>query len=559
MNKNKIKKVLFVITIIAIILIKILLTSNLQINGKYNAKYDDALMVRLANNIIEGKWLGEYNCLTLIKGVVTPIFIAVSYFLHIPFLIAQELLYIGACLLFTIIIKKKIPNKIGLIVIFTILVFSPITYSTNITRVYRDGIYTSFVLYLIALTYGIFLNKKEPAKKLVKYFIALGIVIGLIYNTREETIWILPFILISSIITIVFIIKLKDISQKRLKISLYLIPILIVCTINISIATVNYKYYGVFTLNQYWGKEFKEAYGALTRVIPKKRIKRVPVTRDTMAKLYKISPKFKELEDYLEGPGYVWAQEGDISFGEIQGGWLHWAIMRAVESKGYYENAQTANKYYKELANEINTAIDEGKIYGLPYKRVSNTTVTTFEDIPKILKRLIKVIKFQYKMNKIETRASVYKKSNEDIKRTFENVTRNKMITAESYEKDNEKLALSILDKIDEIYTFINPYIFKLSIITYVIIMILFFIRPKKLYEEFLILSGLLCIYLCRTTIIAYTVEQMYTDALNTMYLSSIYAVQYLFGILGILFTSKILIEFIHKLKGLYKTEINYK
>ena len=83
-------------------------------------------------------------------------------------------------------------------------------------------------------------------------------------------------------------------------------------SINI-ICIINYKYYGVYTLNQYWGKAFKSAYGALTRVLPEEEKERVAVTNETLQILYELSPKLAELQSIFEGPETeVWRQCGEI-------------------------------------------------------------------------------------------------------------------------------------------------------------------------------------------------------------------------------------------------------
>ena len=73
-NKNK-----FTIFLIIVLIIKLIIVQVQPLNAQYAMKYDDQLMVEIAENIVNGKWLGEYNSKTLIKGVFTPLFIS---FLH---------------------------------------------------------------------------------------------------------------------------------------------------------------------------------------------------------------------------------------------------------------------------------------------------------------------------------------------------------------------------------------------------------------------------------------------------------------------------------------------
>ena len=394
-SKEKIAITLFlIITIIAKIwLIKVQPVRYLPTN-----KYDDGLMVNMANNLLQGKWLGEYNCLTLVKGIFTPLFIAITKIIGIPFLIGQDLFYDISCIFVIYVVGKILKNKKLLGIIYICLIFNPITYSAELCRVYRDGIYSGLTMFLIGFAYIIFLNRRENIQKQIKYFVGLGITLSSLYLCREETIWLLPFVLMSTIITMIFIAKDKNINNTKKRLLLYLIPIGIVIVNNLLVCTINYKNYGVFELNQYWSKEFKSAYGALTRIKPKETYSRVPVSQETMKRIYEISPKFKELEKYLSGEeGKRWSKCGDSQYGEIQGGWLHWALIRAVEEQGYYKDAKTANKYYQELADEINNAIDNGKIEGYQEKRVSIVPKFSYKEILETFIKSEKAIKFGIK------------------------------------------------------------------------------------------------------------------------------------------------------------------
>ena len=164
---NKKDVILLIISIIAIVIFFALISVQ-PLNAKVGAIYDDNLMIYLADNIIQGKWLGEYSNMTLIKGVFTPIFIAMLYFLKIPFLTGQMIFYLLAIICFVLIIKRIVKNKYILLVMFLYLLYNPIMYSTELCRVYRDGIYTSLIIFLISSIIGIFLERKENCFKLLK-------------------------------------------------------------------------------------------------------------------------------------------------------------------------------------------------------------------------------------------------------------------------------------------------------------------------------------------------------------------------------------------------------
>ena len=118
---EKIKKYRLILILILLLIIKLIIVQVQPIASKYTMIYDDQLMVEQANNIVSGNWLGEYNSRTLTKGVFTPLFIALMYILHIPFLMGKEIFYGIACIVFTIIISKRIRSKAVLISIYAVI------------------------------------------------------------------------------------------------------------------------------------------------------------------------------------------------------------------------------------------------------------------------------------------------------------------------------------------------------------------------------------------------------------------------------------------------------
>ena len=532
---EKTKKYGLLIFLILLLILKILIVQVQPTTAQYSMLYDDQLMIEQANSIISGNWLGEYNSKTLTKGVFTPLFIALTYILNIPFLIGKEIFYGIACIVFTLIIRKKIKSKIALIIIYLVILINPVEYSVQLCRVYRDGIYASLILFLSAFLIGIFLNRKEKATKQIKYFVGAGIAFSAAYLCREETIWLAPFILIITAVTIIP-------NYLNKKIILYVIPIIItIISINI-VCLLNYKYYGVYTLNQYWGKAFQSAYGALLRVKPEEEKQRVPITHETMKRLYEVSPKFAELKDFLEGEeGDDWRDIGIRIEGELTGAYVQWALMDAVETLGYYETAQKAEQYYTELADEINQLCDNGVLESRTNKIISNSCYFDLKDIIQTIFKMPEIIKYQYSLEDITM--MVINPGEiiglEDKKEIFEKMTNQPVVTMGHYFQENNKIRIQIIEQVEKIYEYINPYLFYISIIVAIIFVLSNIKRLKEIYEELIILIALASLYASRIFIITFTKEMMFEEALNTSYLACIYDIQYLFGVIAIIFLIK--------------------
>ena len=62
------------------------LVYNLPIMAGPKGIHDDWIMVHMADALRGGRWLGEYNDLTLTKGMFFPFYLAVLNFLHLSYL-----------------------------------------------------------------------------------------------------------------------------------------------------------------------------------------------------------------------------------------------------------------------------------------------------------------------------------------------------------------------------------------------------------------------------------------------------------------------------------------
>lgn len=76
------------------------------------------------------------------------------------------------------------------------------------------GIYTCLILFFIAFSFQIFFNYKNKLSKLITYSIAFGITFAAIYLCREETSWLLPYLVVAICIILGFIIKDKECKNK---------------------------------------------------------------------------------------------------------------------------------------------------------------------------------------------------------------------------------------------------------------------------------------------------------------------------------------------------------
>ncbi|MFZ1493880.1 MAG: hypothetical protein WAU60_10780 [Candidatus Competibacter denitrificans] len=353
------------IVIILFILTKLWLVSDQGLVAFAHAAHDDLLFVRLANYLIQLEWLGPYDNLTLIKGPFYPLWIATTFLIGIPLLLSQHLLYIAACLITERALQSLFIEKPWRIIIFIFLLFNPVTFTWEMTRVLRESLYPGLTLLIVASTILLFTHRHRPTSQSVGWALVCGLSIAAFWLTREEGIWILPFLL--PIILWIIVTALFTKPRNWYTVLIVAIPVLIPLLAIQAVSMINLAYYGIFTTVELKTPELKAAYGALTRVRPVEHKSQVPVTKDTRLRIYQVSPAFSELRPYFEKEGF-WTVEtilkdNNPSYSkEIKGGWFIWALRDAVAEAGYFKSGAQAAQFFQRLADEVNAACQAQKL-----------------------------------------------------------------------------------------------------------------------------------------------------------------------------------------------------
>ena len=127
-----IKKYKFIIIIIVITLIRFLMSYNLPSLYFINLTYDDMLMINQTNSLLTGNYLGNYASLTLVKGIFYPLFFMIIRFFNFNYSGVLTIFYIISCIFFVNSLKYFIKSKKVLLLVYIVLLFNPISYSSEI-------------------------------------------------------------------------------------------------------------------------------------------------------------------------------------------------------------------------------------------------------------------------------------------------------------------------------------------------------------------------------------------------------------------------------------------
>ena len=191
----------FLLFAIFFLIIKIILMKDVTIYAITTAFADDQLMVHIAEKLLRLNWLGGYNHYTLAKGCFFPFFLAVGKFFHIDFISCVQIFYALSCYLFLRAIRPVICFQWTIYPFYLLMLFNPIMASSEvIQRVYRNSITPAQVLLVFGGQLGFYLRYQYGKKFSMKWAIVTTCGFISLWFSREDTIWVVPFLIVSAVV-----------------------------------------------------------------------------------------------------------------------------------------------------------------------------------------------------------------------------------------------------------------------------------------------------------------------------------------------------------------------
>jgi len=463
----------FILFSLALLVGKLWLVSAHSLMATYSP-HDDLLFVTQAYNILSGKWLGEYNQFTLIKGQFYPIFIALSYYLNIPLLAAQQLLYGFASFVAIWAIYPLIRQKWLLFGFFVVLLFNPFSYNyPAVGRVFRLGIYASLGLLVFSCMLGLYVRARGSWKQGLFWSLGTGIFLSAFWNTREESIWLVPSLLLLSILAF-FDLREQTRPRMVIRLGLYILPVLMLLGANATLKTINQNHYGIYATIELETPEFEAGYGGLLRIKSDKWRQFFPVVKDVRDKAYAVSPSFREVQPYLDGPvGRKW--QDMCACTDLPAAFFIWAFRDSVAAAGYYKNGPDTLQFYQRMGDEIDQACAAGTLDCRP--RISSLVPPWHWEYNKLLlptyfSVLKHIVSFRDFSADSEGMMSRGKKG---IMFMYDIVTREKLLTSKpdvlksypEFHRHLNKEKTRILNDIGTGYQKIIPVAFLLSLVIF--------------------------------------------------------------------------------------------
>jgi hypothetical protein len=306
-------------------------------------------------------WGSPYSFTAFARPPAYPLFIALAHLCAIPLRIAIELFQIGAYLVLVSAFRKAgIPRWVCLFA-FGVMVLHPASFLFN-NHTMSDSFYAGVLpLALGGLVLTLFTGKPGHA-------IWTGITLGVLWNTREES------ILIPAMLGVFFLIALchyhsrigswKAAARFGMKPAIALLVPLALLVLAVDVA--NYRVFHSFSKSELTSPSFQAAYKALLRIRPSHPERFISVSTEALETAYTVSPTFARLKPQFEGDlGHNWQVPAFTSLGlhEIGAPWFFWALRSVAANSGdIHESAEKADQFYRDVATEINRACDEGRV-----------------------------------------------------------------------------------------------------------------------------------------------------------------------------------------------------
>ncbi len=381
-NKN------YYLIIFAISLLYISICQHVPVSIPTDAPHDHEMFFKAAISLIKGNWLGPYNQLTLTKGPTYKLFIALNYIFGLPITLTYAVFYlISSLILFYVCICLRI-SKILSLILFTAILFQPVLIQKELLR---DDIVPS--LFLISYSLLVLITVK-PRRGNFVLILLCGVSFGLLYLTREDTVWIIPGVSVIILLTYIItrIAKNSFLNETKTLTAIFSISM----TLILGVCVINKLYYGKFVNTELSGGPFSKTIQILTSINYGSNIPYVPVTKIKREKIYEVSPSFNRLKDYFEEKGLGWTTHGEKFYpwtkNEYAAGWFCWALRDAVASIGYYDSPNHADQFYNQILIEVQNAASKNEIQlsrKLPIALMPNINQKQMQEfIPSLIKSL---------------------------------------------------------------------------------------------------------------------------------------------------------------------------
>ncbi len=325
--------------------------------------HDQQRYAEMAFAIAHGRWLGDYDYMTLIREPAYPVWVAGVQATGVPLRLAAEVLLAAAAALFVAALRGAgVPNALAL-GCFGLLVLQPHSFLVN-RELLAAGFYLPVLL--IAISGLLLAARAAKLRHRIVHAAWTGLALGALWTTRPEK----PLV---AVVIVAF--ALLDFARRRAGGATWrraagrvLVPVLGavlgIAAVATGVSALNHRHYGIFVSSDLSAPGFVAANAALLGIEHAAPRRFVLVPRDVRERAYAASPAFRELRPQLEGPG--WGRNVGCRLlrvcDDFAGAWFMWTLREAAARAGQMDSAPEADAYFQRIADQIAAARVRGDL-----------------------------------------------------------------------------------------------------------------------------------------------------------------------------------------------------
>jgi hypothetical protein len=357
--------------------------------------HDSQLFLKLGLSIGSGHWLGDYNELTLIKGIGYPVFLAVGHLAGIPVNVFQAAFYFTACYFLSATVYDCIKSYALFWSLLAVLLLLPPMYDAGASsNILREYFYSAVVVFFVTSLFRLLFFDPQ----LLSYASAafLGVSLAAVWLTREEGLWILPGFVVMLILAYIT----TERSALRYKAILFMSGMFVFALLVCLVGLTNRIVYGRFSINETTEPPFQTALVALQRASYPYWKPYVAIPREARLRVYEVSSTFAELKNFFDPvnaptPWQFGCGQLPETCGDIVGSLFPWALREAGKTVGAYTTANNAADFYARLAHEIQSGCNSQELRCASYLPpiIPPFTVTP-DQIFAFPKRVLRVLSY---------------------------------------------------------------------------------------------------------------------------------------------------------------------
>ncbi|EJE99276.1 hypothetical protein [Liquorilactobacillus mali] len=220
----------------------------------------------------------------------------------------------------------------------------------------------SATILVIGSFIGLYASAKEKDKKIIFWSLISSLSLPFFYYLKEDSIWLMPFVLMMTICTSITILIFKNHKFKTITSHLLwvFLPIFSLILVTCLYKNINYKHYGEYTITDRSGTYYKYfLHDLLVIQENEKGSSNIWISESAIKKAEQYSPTLKKYSSQINN-SFTDYQSGQTK--EYPGDIIFWKFRNIFNNLYAHKSGKQANNFYKKVHYELLRAFNTGKL-----------------------------------------------------------------------------------------------------------------------------------------------------------------------------------------------------